>query len=27
VLDRIRQRLPDVPLSEVEQDVAEAIAE
>ncbi len=27
VLDRIRQRLPDVPPSEVEQDVAEAIAE
>jgi len=27
VLDRIRQRLPDVPLAEVEQDVAEAIAE
>jgi len=26
VLDRIRSRLPDVPLEQVEQDVAEAIA-
>jgi hypothetical protein len=26
VLDEIRQRLPDLPVEEVEQDVAEAIA-